>query len=69
METGHGKGILDGIGAVVKRAISDIIAMNPDKSIYSVNDLLMLGLAERVPSIIVIQYREEEVQAINKQLP
>ena len=69
LETGHGKGIPDGIGAVVKRAISDIIAMNPDKSIYSVNDLLILGLAERVPSIIVIQYREEEVQAINKQLP
>ena len=67
LETGHGKGIPD--GAAVKRAISDIIAMNPDKSIYSVNDLLMLGLAERVPSIIVIQYREEEVQAINKQLP
>ena len=69
LETGYSKGIPNGIVAVVKRAISDIIAMNPDKSIYSANDLLMLGLAEKVPSIIVIQYREEEVQAINKRLP
>ena len=46
LEHHHGKGIPDGIGAVVKRSIKSIIASNPDVPIYDAQQLF-----ERLPEI------------------
>ena len=43
LESCHGKGILDGIGAVVKKAIKDVISYNPDIPTCNVLDLLTYG--------------------------
>ena len=39
LEAGHGKGIPDGIGATVKKAIKNIVAKNPSVPVYKVEDL------------------------------
>ena len=41
-ETGHGKGPMDGVGAVVKNAIEDVVSFNPDMAIQSTQDLMSL---------------------------
>ena len=40
LEAGHGKGIPDGVGAVVKHAIKDIIMYNPADPHYTVDQLI-----------------------------
>lgn len=51
LEAGHGKGIPDGVGASVKRAIQNIVTTNMNTPIYSVNDLMTHGLKSAHPSI------------------
>ena len=63
LEHDHGKGIPDGIGAVVKRSIKDIIASNPDAQ------QLFEGLPEIAPSIAYHLYSEDQVNLKAKQLP
>ena len=46
LEHDHRKRISDGIGAVVKRSMKDIVAFNPDVPIYDAQQLL-----ERLPDI------------------
>jgi hypothetical protein len=31
LESGHGKGIADGVGSVIKRLFDDAIRLNPDE--------------------------------------
>ena len=69
LESGHGKGIPDGIGATVKKAIKDILSFNPDNPVYTVNDLLQRDLQESVPSILLNVYTEEQVQQLKSSLP
>ena len=38
LESGHGKGIADGVGAAVKRVITTIMAQNVNEPIYTVNN-------------------------------
>ena len=56
LEAGHGKGIPDGIEAVVKQAISDIVPFNPEQGVYGCNDMLKLGLRDIIPSISIHTY-------------
>ena len=50
LEAGKGKGAADGIGAVVKRAFTDIILQHPDSKFESVTDFLQ-SLPSYIPSI------------------
>lgn len=69
LESGHGKGIPDGIGAVVKRQITDLIASKPDSAFYTVAHLLQHGLADLVPSISLSQYSKEDIAIISATIP
>ena len=64
LESGHGKGIPDGIGAVVKRAIKDLIQYNPDVPLYTVDDFIAIGLQQCLPSIYLYKYTEEQVSEL-----
>ena len=61
LESGHGKGIADGIGATVKNAIKNLMLMKPSVPMYSGSDLLENGLEEAVPSISIYTYQEENI--------
>ena len=60
VESGHGKGIPDGIGAIVKKAFENLMLSNPSVAMYSVGDLLKNVLQEAVSSIGLYIYEEEE---------
>ena len=60
VESGHGKGIPDGIGAIVKKAFENLMLSNPSVAMYSIEDLLKNVLQEAVSSIGLYIYEEEE---------
>ena len=68
LECGHGKGIPDGLGAVCKRAIKEIINMNPEDCIYNVEDLLRKGLQEMV-SMKILTFTTTDIEAKRKIFP
>ena len=67
VESGHGKGIPDGIGAIVKKAFENLMLSNPSVAKYSVEDLLKNVLQEAVSSIGLYIYEEEEEDIIKFQ--
>ena len=69
LDSGHGKRILDCIGATMKRAIGDILSYNPDSAIYSVQDLLFHKLQDHVPSVRLYAYTEKEIKDFESSLP
>ena len=69
LEAGHGKGVPDGIGAAAKRAIDNIMGDYPKDPIYSVEDLLDLGLEAYLPSIVVLKHTPAEVDEVLKSIP
>ena len=69
LDSGHGKRILDCIGATMKRAIEDILSYNPDSAIYSVQDLLFHKLQDHVPSVRLYAYTEKEIKDFESSLP
>ena len=64
LEAGHGKGIPDGVGAVVKHAINDIIMHNPDDPHYTVDQLIQSGLQDHLLSVKIVVYSEEDVNSL-----
>ena len=69
LESSHGKGIPDGIGATVKKAFGNLMLSNPSVSMYSVEDLLKNGLQENVPSIGLYTYDEEDIIKFQNAIP
>ena len=69
LEAGHGKGIPDWTGAVVKEAVWDIIAFNLDIPHYSVKDLFERGLQEKLPSKGIITYSKDAVISLAENIP
>ena len=65
LESGHGKGIPDGINATVKKAIENLMLLNPSVPMYSVEDFLKNGLQEAAPSIGLYNYEEEDIKFRN----
>ena len=51
LESGHGKGIPDRIGATVGKATKNILVHKPDDTIYTVDYLLQRVLQDHAPSI------------------
>ena len=66
LEAGHGKGIPDGIGATVKKAIKNIVAKNPSVPVYKAQDLFEKGITEDLPAISLSTYSEEAVVEVAK---
>ena len=69
LEAGHGKGIPYGIGAAIKKAISDILVYNPQSSVYTANDLFNHGLQESIPSIQMHIYTKDEILNLRSSIP
>ena len=69
LESGHGKGIPDGIGATAKKAIENLMLSNPSIPVYSVENLLKNGLQEAVPSIGLYTYEEEDIINFRNPIP
>ena len=69
LEAGHGKGIPDSVGAVVKCAIKDIIMYNPDDPRDTVDQLIQSGLQDHLPSVKIVVYSEEDVNSLESKLP
>ena len=60
LDAGHGKGIPDGVGAVVRQLIKDIIAFHPDSPIYDVADLVKLSPQNHPTSITLSFYTNND---------
>ena len=69
VESGHGKGIPDGIGAIVKKAFENLMLSNPSVAMYSVEDLLKNVLQEAVSSIGLYIYEEEDIIKFQNAIP
>ena len=61
-----GKGIPDGIGSTMKRAINDVIKFNPDIPIYNVEDVLN---HINVPSINIFSFTKDDITKKKKTVP
>ena len=69
LESGHGKGIPDGIGASMKRSMKDLVSFYPETPIYTCEDLISMGLRSSVTSISISLYSANDVKQFNSQLP
>ena len=69
LESGHGKGIPEGIGATVKKAIKDLLLFHPDDPLYNVADLFSRNIQDCIPSIELNVCSKEDVQKFNSSVP
>ena len=69
LEAGHGKGIPNGIGTVVKQAIQNVITFNTDKLHYTVKHLFNSVLQMQLPSIKLHEYTKDDVAALDTVIP
>ena len=69
LESGHRKGIPDGIGATVKKAIKDLPLFHPDDPLCNVGDLFSHNIQDCIPSIELNVYSKEDVQKFNSFQP
>lgn len=69
LELGYGKGISDGIGASIKKAIQDIVICYPGVPIYNVEDLLRINLGNMVPSIVLMQHTTGQINQVKTLKP
>ena len=52
-----------------KRVIQNLIAYNPSLPIYTVKDLMTIGLQGHLPSVELYQYSSENVAGLNNKIP
>ena len=69
LESGHGRGIPDRIGATVKKAIKDLLLFHPDDPLYDVADLFSRNIQDCIPSIELNVYSKEHAQKFRSSLP
>ena len=69
LEAGHGKVILDGVGAIVKAAIRDVIPFSPDMPIYSVSDLQKAGLKNHLTLVHLYEHSADDIKILRKKMP
>ena len=54
---------------VVKSVIQNLIAYNPSLPIYTVKDLMTIGLQGHLSSVELYQYPSEDVARLNNKIP
>ena len=72
LESGHGKGVPDGIGVVVNCVncvIQNLIAYNISIPIYTVKGFMTVGLQGHLPSVKPFQFSREDVAGLNNKIP
>ncbi|CAF1621558.1 unnamed protein product [Didymodactylos carnosus] len=67
LESGHGKGVADAIGASVKRMFDDIIRFHPDETYKNAGELMRN--VQNSTSIRFYLYAKEDIDAIRQQIP
>ncbi|CAF3008769.1 unnamed protein product, partial [Rotaria sp. Silwood2] len=67
LESGHGKGVADAIGAAIKRKFNEIIAFNPDNSFQKASDLV--NSAKTSTDIKVYLYDTTNIENLKKTIP
>ena len=76
LESGHGKGTADGIGAVTKRVINDNVSFSPDEAIKDAAQHLLFNCLKTVykmiqgnTSVWLSVYKESDVRDFEAKLP
>ncbi len=67
LESGHGKGIADGIGSTIKRLFDNVIRLNPDESFKGAEDLM--NKIKNSTNIRLYLYKKEDIDSLRKQIP
>ena len=67
LESGHGKDEADGIGAVIKRQIDEVIAFRPGKAFNSAADLF--EIIKDKTEIKLFTYTKEDTDSLRKTMP
>ena len=60
LEAGHGKGLPNGIGGSVKRAMKDSVAFTPEKAWNCLDDF-MVELPQMLPYIMITTYERKDI--------
>ena len=68
LESGHGKGVPDGIGATVEKLLHNLVVCNPNVPIYNVDDLLHLKLRDMILSIIVMKHTTDQTDQLKEDI-
>lgn len=67
MESGHGKGIADAIGATIKRLMDQAVAFHPDESYTNALDLI--EDIKKNTSIKLFTYTKNDIDFFKKSIP
>ncbi|CAF1496143.1 unnamed protein product, partial [Rotaria sp. Silwood1] len=67
LESGHGKGLADRVGSVIKRLFDNTIRLNPDETFKGAEDLM--NKIRKFTKIRLYLYTKEDVDLLRKQLP
>jgi len=66
-ESGHGKGIADAVGAVIKRSMDQIIALHPDEAYGNALDLI--GAIGNNTNIKLFSHTKDDIDSLKKSIP
>ena len=67
LESGHGKGEVDGINAIIKRQIDEVIAFRPGEAFNSAADLF--EIIKDKTKIKLFTYSKEDTDSLRKTIP
>lgn len=67
LESGHGKGVADAVGAAVKRNFDQAISYKPDDSFKNAMDLL--DAVENSSNIKLFIYDKSDIEKVKKSIP
>ncbi|CAF2028493.1 unnamed protein product, partial [Rotaria magnacalcarata] len=67
LESGHGKGVADEVGAVIKKKMDEAVAFHPDKAFNNVLDLF--NVIKNNTNIKLFTYKTEDIDFMKKMIP
>ena len=67
LESGHGKGVADGVGSAIKRLFDNAIRFNPDQSFKGAADLMTK--IKKSTNIQLYLYKKEDIDSLKEKIP
>jgi hypothetical protein len=67
LESGHGKGVADGIGSAIKRLFDNTVRLNPDETFDGAEDLM--SKIKNSTNIRLYLYQREDIDSLREQIP
>ncbi|CAF4500295.1 unnamed protein product, partial [Didymodactylos carnosus] len=67
LESGHGKGVADGVGAAIKRLMDHAVAFRPNESFKNALDLMNVIVNDT--SIKLFTYGKSDIDSLKKNVP